>query len=105
MARVDPNDDSVPRWVVSHYRYDPDQRERTWIDVVAFDSQDEFESYIDEATATWRRLNDRGGIATSETYRGSHREAGYRDRMNRQRIERESFIRRARANAPKRAAP
>jgi hypothetical protein len=28
MPRVDPQDDSIRRWVVHHYRYDPHRRER-----------------------------------------------------------------------------
>ena len=98
MARVDPSDDSVPRWVVSHYRYDPDRREKTWIDLAAFDGQDEFEAYIREIAAA-------GTIKVGEHLQGGFREAGYRDRMNRQRIERETFIRRARVNPSKKPPP
>jgi hypothetical protein len=31
MERVDPADDTIDRWVVFHYRYDPDRRERRWM--------------------------------------------------------------------------
>jgi len=44
VARVDPADDSVRRYIVQHYRYDPDRRQRRNVVVAAFDSRREFEA-------------------------------------------------------------
>jgi hypothetical protein len=43
---VDPDDDTIARWVVAHYRYDPDRRERRHVVVAAFDNPDEFHADI-----------------------------------------------------------
>lgn len=42
MARVDPGDDSIRRFIVRHYRYDPERRERRHVVVAAFDNEPEF---------------------------------------------------------------
>jgi hypothetical protein len=44
VARVDPEDDSVRRYVVHHYRYDPERHERRNVVVAAFDSSREFDA-------------------------------------------------------------
>jgi hypothetical protein len=46
VASVDPDDDAVARYVVTHYRYDPDRRERRHVVVAAFDDPDEFHADI-----------------------------------------------------------
>jgi hypothetical protein len=42
MSQVDPQDDSIRRFVVRHYRYDPARRERRHVLVAAFDNESEF---------------------------------------------------------------
>jgi hypothetical protein len=42
VARVDPGDDNRRRYIVRHYRYDPDRHERRHVVVAAFDSRREF---------------------------------------------------------------
>ncbi|MFC8501745.1 hypothetical protein ACFUC1_05265 [Pedococcus sp. NPDC057267] len=42
MARVDVEDDSIRRFVVRHYRYDPVRHERRHVVVAAFDNEAEF---------------------------------------------------------------
>ena len=44
MPSVDPDDDSTRRWVLRHYKYDPDRRERRHVTVGAFDTKREFEA-------------------------------------------------------------
>lgn len=64
MAEVDPNDDSIWRWVLHHYRYDSERRERRNVVVAAYSNEAEF----DDALATYgRRIHD-------------EITAGYRDR-------------------------
>lgn len=45
---MDPQDDSVRRWVVHHYRYDPHRRERRHVLIGAFDDEQEFDACIRE---------------------------------------------------------
>jgi hypothetical protein len=42
VARVEPEDDSIRRFIVHHYRYDPPRRERRHVVVAAFDNEPEF---------------------------------------------------------------
>jgi hypothetical protein len=42
VARVDPEDDGLRRYIVRHYRYDPERHERRHVVVAAFDSRREF---------------------------------------------------------------
>ena len=42
MARVDVEDDNIRRFVVQHYRFDPERHERRNVVVAAFDNEDEF---------------------------------------------------------------
>jgi hypothetical protein len=48
MAAVDPEDDSISRWVVHHYRYDSQRRQRRHVLVRAFDNRREFELAMSE---------------------------------------------------------
>jgi hypothetical protein len=46
VARVDPGDDSIERFIVRHYRYDPQRRERRHVVVAAFDNEQEYRACI-----------------------------------------------------------
>lgn len=46
MAAVDPDDDSIKRFIVLHYRYDADRRERRNVVVQAFDNEREFHAAL-----------------------------------------------------------
>jgi hypothetical protein len=46
VGTVDPDDDSVWRWVIRHYRFDPDRNERRHVVVAAYDNEPEFEAAI-----------------------------------------------------------
>lgn len=43
---VDPNDDSVWRWVVQHYRFDPERNQRRRVVVAAYDNEAEFDAAL-----------------------------------------------------------
>ena len=60
VASVDPDDDAVARYVVTHYRYDPDRRERRHVVVAAFDNPDEFHADIDLRAEQLRIRRARG---------------------------------------------
>jgi hypothetical protein len=51
VARVDPDDDSIHRWVVWHYRYDSYRSERRNVVVAAFDNPGEFFADIAERSS------------------------------------------------------
>lgn len=51
MSKVDPEDDSIRRWVVQHYRYDPHRRQRRHVLVSAFDDEQEFEACMRELSS------------------------------------------------------
>jgi hypothetical protein len=78
MARVDSNDDSVRRFIVYHYRYDPARHERRRVVVAAFDNNEEFEACLEEAAAEIRGRKERGDLADSEEHvSGAFHEPGY----------------------------
>ncbi len=58
MAQVDPADDSITRFIVRHYRYDPERRERRHVFVAAFDSEPEFQARVQEVAAAIRHRRD-----------------------------------------------
>ena len=79
MAKVDPDDDSIYRWVVLHYRYDHDRRERRHVVVAAFDNPTEFHADIEERTAQLRARKERGDdVDDAEYISGMMHQSGYR---------------------------
>lgn len=44
MPEVDPHDDAAQRWVLHHYRYDPERRERRHMVMAAYDNQREYDA-------------------------------------------------------------
>jgi hypothetical protein len=78
MAAVDPDDDSIQRWVVWHFRYDPERKQRRNVVVAAFDNLDEFHADIDQRAAELRNRKDRGEtVDRSERIGGKPYEAGH----------------------------
>jgi hypothetical protein len=76
---VDPDDDTVARWVVAHYRYDADRRERRHVVVAAFDNPDEFHADIDTRAEQLRARRESGeGVDRLERITGRTYAAGYR---------------------------
>jgi hypothetical protein len=60
VARVDPGDDSIERFIVRHYRYDPQRRERRHVVVAAFDDEREFHACMDGVRDEIKGRRDRG---------------------------------------------
>ena len=81
MAQIDPQDESLDRWIVQRFRYDPDRRERRHVTEVAFDDRNEFEAYIDEAQRRLVREKAQGLAESAERYTGVFHESGHRKSM------------------------
>ena len=79
VAVVDPDDDTVARYVVAHYRYDPDRRERRHVVVAAFDNPGEFHTDIQVRAEQLRALRESGeDVDRLEHITGRTYAAGYR---------------------------
>ena len=85
MSRVDPDDDSIDRWIVQRYRFDPDRHERRNVTEVAFDNVEEFETYMQGATDRLRSEKADGTAEAVEHYTGTVHPAGHRETMMRRR--------------------
>jgi hypothetical protein len=88
VARVDPEDDSILRYVVQHYRYDPERHERRKITVAAFDNEHEFEALLDEIEEDIRRRRKAGDddVDPDEHASGVVHEPGYRRQQQNARL-------------------
>jgi hypothetical protein len=79
VAVVDPDDDTVARYVVAHYRYDADRRERRHVVVAAFDNPDEFHADIHARAEQLRARRESGeDVDRLERITGRTFAAGYR---------------------------
>ncbi len=79
MAAVNPDDDTVRRYVVRHYRYDPDRRERRHVVVGAFDNESEYDACLVAADAALGARRDSGEVVDPrEHISGTVYEPGYR---------------------------
>lgn len=58
MARVDPEDDDIRRFVVHHYRFDPERHERRHVLVGAFDTAAEARACLDRVRAEIDRCRE-----------------------------------------------
>jgi len=60
VARVDPEDDDIRRFIAHHYRYDPERRERRHVVVAAFDNEVEFLACMEGVRDQIKSRRDRG---------------------------------------------
>ena len=78
MARVDSGDDSIKRFIVRHYRDDPQRRERRHVVVAAFDNEREFRACMEGVQAEIRRCREAGEpVDRREHTSGVVHEPGY----------------------------
>jgi hypothetical protein len=87
MAVVDPDDDSIQRYVVWHYRYDSGRNERRNVVVIAFDNEHEFLAEIERRAARLKERQGRGEAEPLERIGGVVKRPGDADEATRQRIE------------------
>jgi hypothetical protein len=87
VAAVDPDDDTVERYVVRHYRYDPNRHERRHVVVAAFDNEPEFHAYLEATAASLRMQRDNGeDLDPREYVSGTVHEPGCRRRQQNGRL-------------------
>ncbi|HEY3339805.1 MAG TPA: hypothetical protein VGK18_14985 [Propionicimonas sp.] len=60
MPEVDPRDDSIWRWVLNHYRFDPERCERRNVIVAAYDNEAEFNTALAAYSRSIRAEVDAG---------------------------------------------
>jgi hypothetical protein len=77
MASIDANDDTKTRWIVYHYRYDPERRERRDVAVACFDNRKEFRRFLEEAGRKLQDAKNAGTAEAKEHIIGRPRQAGY----------------------------
>ena len=78
VARVDPENDNIRRFIVRHYRYDPARRERRHVVVAAFDNEPEFLACIERVRADIGQRRERGErVDPREHASGVVHEPGY----------------------------
>jgi hypothetical protein len=78
MADVDPEDDSIRRFIVWHYRFDPQRHERRNVLVAAFDNEREMWARMEDIAAAIRQRLEAGDeAARRERTSGSGYEPGY----------------------------
>jgi hypothetical protein len=91
VAEVDPGDDTLDRWVVQWYRFDPGRHERRHTIVAAFDNPREMEAEVVRLTERLRERVRAGVSDDAEWISGVHHCAGYKDEMAAQRAVRAAW--------------
>jgi hypothetical protein len=97
VAEVDPQDDTVKRYVVRHYAYDPARRERRHMTVAAFDNEPEYLVLLGRLSVELRRRREGGDeVDAREHYTGIVLEPGHIRLQKNGRLIRDAMARGAR---------
>jgi len=92
VARVDPDDDGIRRFVVQHFRYVPERRQFRRVPVAAFDNEAEFNAAIDALKADLDRRRRAGeDVDPRESATGTGYSAGDRERATYSRFLKRTF--------------
>ena len=100
MAHVDPDDDSILRFVLRHYRFDEERHERRHVVVAAVDSEAEFLSEAEALGAELRLQKERGLADPKEWVSGVVLDPGAQERQQAERAARWRDTARLRSQAP-----
>lgn len=68
MAQVDPGDDTIQRYVVRHYRFDPERNERRHVVVAAYDNEHEFGEHVQRLTTDLVRQRAAGEVLDAQEH-------------------------------------
>jgi hypothetical protein len=85
MTQVDPDDDSIWRITLRHYRYDPERRERRHVDLATFDNEAEFFAELGRRQRDLEQRRQQGTADPREHYTGLPKEPGYEVRRQKKR--------------------
>lgn len=77
MAQVDYEDDTIWRWVIQHFRFDPVRRERRNVVVAAYDNEGDFQNEFDRYVAMIRSEITAGYRSSHESVSGVTLEPGH----------------------------
>jgi hypothetical protein len=78
VGEVDPEDDTIERFVVRHYRYDRQRSERRHVVVATYDNEQEFEARVQKESRELERRRASGEeVDAREHISGSVLEPGY----------------------------
>jgi len=77
MSAVDAGDDTIDRWVIHHYRFDPARHQRRNVIVAAFDNQEEFDLELRARASNLRIEQAAGRRSDREQISGVALPAGY----------------------------
>ncbi len=100
MARVDPQDDDVRRFVVWHFRYDPDRCQRRNVEVAAFDNEAEYRAFMTSYGAELDERKLSGEAEAREHLGGVVLEPGHKRRQQNGRKLTKAFKDAARTGIP-----
>jgi hypothetical protein len=70
VTQVDHEDDTIWRWAIHHYRFDPERRERRNVVVAAYDNEAEYRAEFDRYGETIRREIAVGSRSPEENVSG-----------------------------------
>ncbi len=87
MAEVDPDDDDIDRWVVQHFRFDSQRRQRRNVLIAAYDNSREMERHIFEASIDLGVRQRQGATDEREHIFGGHWPAGNKAAADAKRLE------------------
>ena len=93
MPEVDPSDDSISRWVIHHYRFDPERRQRRNVVVAAYSDEIEFEAALAACHRRIQKEIDSGTRSPAEHVSGVLWPPGHRADQARARTLRKAIVR------------
>ncbi len=88
MASVDPEDDTIRRFVALHYRYDPARHERRDVVVAAFEKEHELVAFLSTESAGLQARQAAGDADGHERITGVVLESGDHESAQDQRLRR-----------------
>jgi hypothetical protein len=91
VATVDPDDDSIRRFVALHYRYDPARHERRDVVVAAFDHEHELVAFLAGESDALKARQATGDADSHERITGVVLEPGDHETAQDQRLRRRAL--------------
>lgn len=82
MSEIDISDDSLTRYVVKHYKFDPSTKHFIHLELMAFDNKKEFEMKISELGKSLKHLQDSHEVTSKEYIYGAIYKPGHFDQTN-----------------------